>query len=288
MTEHANEMRVGIMLTAAGVLLVVGILWLGGVTFGESRYSFSVVFSEVAGLVAGDKVTVAGLTAGEITSLELAPFGKVVAEVEVDKDIRIPDDSRISVASYGLIGAKVISIRPGRSDVYIEPGAVVQGHYEKGLGDVVSEMGNALVDIQHLLKSADEILTDQEGKDLVKQALSSANDAASDIRIASADLRAMSAELRRFVEVKKDPAGEAIDGLDEAVAGFTEVTAELKTIAASLDTIIGRVERGEGTLGRLINEEDAHDEFLAAVKEVRELVEEIRSNPKNFVKFSLF
>ena len=93
---------------------------------------------------------------------------------------------------------------------------------------------------------------------------------------------------RRFVEVKKDPAGEAIDGLDEAVAGFTEVTAELKTIAASLDTIIGRVERGEGTLGRLINEEDAHDEFLAAVKEVRELVEEIRSNPKNFVKFSLF
>ena len=85
-------------------------------------------------------------------------FGKVVAEVEVDDYIKIPVDSRIAVASYGLIGAKVISIRPGGSDEYIEAESVVQGQYEKGLGDVVHEMGEALGDIQTVLKSADDIL----------------------------------------------------------------------------------------------------------------------------------
>ncbi len=288
MTEHANEVRVGITITVAGLLLVVGILWLGGFSFGDSRYGFSIMFTEVAGLVAGDKVTVAGLDAGEILSLKLAPFGKVVAEVEVDNDIRIPVDSRISVASYGLIGAKVISVRPGGSDVYIEQGAVVQGVYEKGLGDVVHEMGKALTGIQAVLKSADEILTDQEGKDLVKDALVNANAASFDLRQATADLSVMATELRAFVSEKKDPAGQAIDAMESAVVGFAEVTNELKIISASLDSIVRRVEGGEGTLGKLVNEDQVHDEFLAAIKEVRELVAAIRDNPNSFVRFSLF
>jgi len=288
MTEHANEMRVGVTLTIAGVLLVAGILWLGGFSFGESRYTFHVVFEEVAGLVAGDKVTVAGVNAGEIITLTLAPFGKVVAEIEVDDYIKIPVDSRISVASYGLIGAKVISVRPGSSDEHIQADSVVLGQYEKGLGDVVHEMGEALTGIQAVLKAADEILTDQEGKDLVKEALANANAASFDLRKATADLRVMSTELRTFVSEKRDPAGEAIDAMEGAVVGFTEVTAELKTISASLDTIVSRVESGEGTLGKLISEDQAHDEFIAAIQEVRDLVAEIRGNPNSFVKFSLF
>ena len=288
MTEHANVVRVGVTLTLAGVLLVAGILWLGGFTFGESRYSFSIMFTEVAGLVAGDKVTVAGLDAGEILSLQLAPFGKVVAKVEVDNYIKIPVDSRISVASYGLIGAKVISIRPGGSDVYIEPDTVVQGTYEKGLGDVVHEMGEALTGIRAVLRSADEILTDQEGKDLVKEALVNANAASFDLMKATADLRVMTTELRAFVSEKREPAGEAIDAMEDAVVGFAEVTYELKTISASLDSIVRRVEGGEGTLGKLINEDEAHDEFLAAIKEVKDLVAEIRANPESFIKVSLF
>lgn len=288
MTEHSNEVRVGVTLTIAAVLLVLGILWLGGFTLGEQRYRFSIMFTEVAGLVEGDKVTVAGLDAGEILSLTLAPFGKVIAEVEVDDYVKIPIDSRISVASYGLIGAKVISIRPGGSDTYVEAGDVVRGVYEKGLGDVVHEMGEALGDIKTVLKSADEILTDQEGKDLVKEALANANAASSDLKQATADLRVMATELRAFVSEKREPAGAAIDSMEEAVVGFAEVTAELKTISASLDSIVTRVESGEGTLGKLVNEDEAHDEFLAAVKEVRMLVEDIRDNPKSFIKVSLF
>ncbi|MFH1865417.1 MAG: MlaD family protein [Candidatus Eisenbacteria bacterium] len=288
MTERGNEVRVGVTLSVAGVLLVAGILWLGGFSFGESRYTFNVMFEEVAGLAAGDKVTVAGLSAGEILTLSLAPFGKVVAEVEVDDYIRIPVDSRISVASYGLIGAKVISIRPGASDVHIEPGAVVQGHYEKGLGDVVNEIGEALADIRIVMKSADEILTDEEGKELVKDALANANAASHDLRRATADLRIMATELRTFVGEKREPAGDAIEAMEGAILGFQEVTAELKTVSASLDSIVRRVEGGQGTLGKLINEDQVHEEFLAAIKEVRELVATISNNPNSFVKFSLF
>lgn len=288
MKEHQNELRVGVTLTIAGIILVVGMLWLAGFKFGDERYGLYVTFPEVAGLSQGDKVTVAGLDAGEVLSLELMPDGRVQVHVEIEPDIRVPVDSRVSVASYGLIGSKVVQIRPGESAEAFEPGATVFGIYDKGLGDVVSEMGEALTEIRSVLRSADELLSDQEGRALVQESLENANEATESLKFAVADLRVASAELREFIEVKRDPAASTIDSLAIASAGLVQVSRELGAITASLDSIVSRVERGEGTLGRLVTDQTAHDEFLAAVREVRLLVEEIKRNPKSFVKFSLF
>ncbi len=285
--EHGNELRVGITLTVAGVALVVGVLWLGGFELGEAKYQVSVVFPEVAGLAPGDKVTVAGLDAGEVLSLDLEG-GKVVAGIEIDPEILIPVDSRISVASYGLIGAKVVSVKPGTSAIYIEPGARVNGVYDKSLGDVVAEMGEALTVIRKVLRAADDVLSDVEGRERVRETLGNASAATNDLKYAAADLRAMSDELRAFITEKKGGVATSIDAIEEASARFVEVGGQLKTISASLDSIVARVEGGEGSLGKLVNDDRAHEEFLAAITEVRGLVAEIKRNPKNFVRFSIF
>jgi len=287
MTEHGNELRVGVTLTGAAAALILGVLWLGGFKFGEERYDFSIVFPEVSGLVAGDKVTVAGIPAGEVLGLQLAN-GQVVVDVSVDSAIKIPVDSRISVASYGLIGAKNVAVRPGSSGVYIGGGQTVFGQYDKGLGDVVAEMGEALTEIRGVLKAADQVITDVEGKERVKTTLMNASEATADLTVAVRDLKAMAAQLRAFVEEKQETAATAIDSLDVASARFARVTADLEQIASTLDSILGRVERGEGSLGKLIGDEEAHDEFVAAIREVRALVAEIQRNPKSFVRFSIF
>jgi phospholipid/cholesterol/gamma-HCH transport system substrate-binding protein len=288
MKEHENELRVGVTLTIAGAILVVGMLWLAGFTFNDERYHLDLVFPEVAGLSQGDKVTVAGLDAGEVLGLELLPDGRVEVEIEIDPHIRVPVDSRISVASYGLIGSKVVSIKPGMSGEVFEDGGRAVGIYDKGLGDVVSEMGEALTEIRSVLAAADELLSDEEGRALVRESLENANEATESLKRAVADLRVASAGLREFIDEKRDPASATIDSLKVASAGLVRVSRELETVTASLDTIMSRVERGEGTLGRLLTDESAHEEFVAAVREVRALVEEIKRNPKSFVKFSLF
>jgi phospholipid/cholesterol/gamma-HCH transport system substrate-binding protein len=287
MTERGNEMRVGITLTVAAAALILGVLWLGGFKLGEERYDFSIVFPEVSGLVAGDKVTVAGIPAGEVQGLQLID-GRVVADVSVDREIRVPVDSRISVASYGLIGAKNVAIRPGQSDEFIQPGQTVFGQYEKGLGDVVAEMGEALTEIRGVLKAADEVITDVEGKRQVKTTLQNASEATADLKIAVGDLKSMAADLRSLVEAKRGTAETAVDSLASASTRFAEVTSQLQTISTSLDSIVGRVESGEGSLGKLIGDQAAHDEFVAAIREVRDLIAEIRRNPKTFIRFSIF
>ena len=235
MTEHGNEMRVGVTLIVAAAALIVGVLWLGGFKFGEERYDFNIIFPEVSGLVAGDKVTVAGIPAGEVRELQLSD-GKVVASVSVDSEIRIPVDSRFSVASYGLIGAKNVSVRPGTTSIFVEPGQTVFGSYEKGLGDVVAEMGEALTEIRGVLKAAEQVVTDVEGKQQVKATLKNASEATGDLKIAVGDLKVMAAELRSLVEEKRGSAASTVDSLAVASARFAEVTSELQTISAALDS----------------------------------------------------
>ncbi|MBD3348836.1 MAG: MCE family protein [Candidatus Eisenbacteria bacterium] len=287
MNERGNEVRVGVTITVAGVVLVLGILWLGGVKFGDETYEFSVVFPEVAGLVVGDKVTVAGIASGEILALELAN-GKVLADLRLDEGIRVPVDSRISVSTYGLIGAKVIAIRPGESKEYVQPGDTVTGFYDQGLGDVVAEMGQALTEIRSVLSEAEEAISDVETRKRVGQTLENAAVASEELKLAVADFRATASELRGFVEENREGAGTTIDSLSVASARFAGLTAELRGISTSLDSIVTSVENGEGSLGKAIGDDEAHDEFVAAVREVRELVAEIRENPKSFVRFSIF
>ncbi len=288
MTGHANEVRVGLALTVALALLVVGILWLSGANFGDETYTFGIIFSEVGGLRATDKVTVAGLEAGDVSELTISARGTVLVDVRVKVGINIPIDSRITIGSYGFLGAKHVNVRPGTSAVYIEPGATIVGAYEKGMNDVVSEMGEALIEIRQVLKTADEILTDAEGKEQIKRTLDKAEDAAGTLNLAILDLRVVASDLKGFIQAKRDPASEAIDSIAEASETFAEVGGKLDTIAASLDSIVTRVESGEGTLGKLVNNEEVYDEFMAVIKEVRDLVTDIRENPKSFVRFSIF
>jgi len=288
MAQRGNEIRVGIMLTICIVLLVVGILWLSGATFSDERYTFDVMFREVGGLNSGDKVTVAGLEAGSVSSLTLVEDGYVRASLSVEPDILIPVDSRIAIGSYGFLGARHVGVRPGTSSVHIQPGTAILGTNEKSMNDVVSEMGDALTEIRSVLHAADEILNDTEGKEQVRRTMLNAEEATVSLNEALMDLKAMTADVRDFVEMKRDPAAEAIDSMAAASESFVEVAGRLETISASLDTIITRVEDGEGRLGKLINEDEAHDEFLATIKELRELVARISENPKSFVAFSLF
>lgn len=288
MSEHRNELKVGATLVFAGIVLVFGILWLGGFEFGETKYPLTVVFPEVGGLAPGDRVTVAGLESGNVEDLGLMPDGKVQVHIMVRKDIKIPTDSRFSVASYGLIGAKTVTVRPGVAGEFYEPGATVIGGYDKGLGDVMSEMGEALAEIRSVLKSADEVISDEEGRKNIKETLANSSVATTDLKGAAADLKVLASELRAFVSRETPGASSTLASMEEASAKFAKASDSLERVAASLDTIVGRIESGQGSLGKLVNDSTAHDELIAALAEVRALVAEIKRNPKSFVRFSIF
>ena len=92
-----------------------------------SKYiSISAIFENVSGLSVGDKVKISGISVGKITNFKLEKDEfEVMVELEVDKEINIPDDSTAKISSSSLFGGKFLEIIPGSSETYLKDNSVI-------------------------------------------------------------------------------------------------------------------------------------------------------------------
>ena len=90
------------------------------------KISISAIFDNVTGLSIGDKVKISGITVGKIKNfkLEKEEF-EVMRELEVDKQIKIPDDSTAIISSSSLFGGKFVEIIPGSSEIFLKDKSVI-------------------------------------------------------------------------------------------------------------------------------------------------------------------
>ena len=92
----------------------------------SKNMSISAVFEDVNGLSVGDKVKISGITVGKIRdfTLEKEEF-EVMVDIEVDKEIKIPDDSTAKISSSSLFGGKFLEIVPGSSESFLKNKSVI-------------------------------------------------------------------------------------------------------------------------------------------------------------------
>jgi phospholipid/cholesterol/gamma-HCH transport system substrate-binding protein len=62
----------------------------------------------------------------------------------------------------------------------------------------------------------------------------------------------------------------------------------METSMQSLASVLGKVDRGEGTLGRLVNDTSLYAEMGATLREVRSLTADVRENPRKYVTVKVF
>ena len=75
----------------------------------SKNISISAIFENVTGLSVGDKVKISGITVGKIRNFELEKDEfEVMVQLEVDKNISIPDDSTAKISSSSLFGGKFL------------------------------------------------------------------------------------------------------------------------------------------------------------------------------------
>lgn len=86
-------------------------------------YELSAKFFKVGGLSVGSDVRINGVKIGTVTSQKLSPDDYMVDLVlSLSPDIKLPEDSIVSITNDGLMGNKFVKIEPGYSSVLLEPG----------------------------------------------------------------------------------------------------------------------------------------------------------------------
>lgn len=298
MTSRGLEIRVGAIVIAGALIAVVGTMWFQKFQLADRRYEFFVRFIEVGGLASGDPIQVNGVESGRVSAVELLSNG-VVVEMGVRDGIVIPRDSEIALKSIGMMGERFVWIQLGDSSAVISPGDTVDGEYLMGLSEVMASAGAVLDEVEVATQHLREIATSLGAEGRLQEGVE-------DFAVTSKNLRGMTERNRGRLDraiVRFEHSATMLDSLingrfsavDSSLAaigrvgGKAEVTVDnLAEVSEDLREITAKLQSGEGSAGRLLNDDTFILRLEKTVAELDSLVVDIQRNPGRYVKFSLF
>ena len=296
------------------IVFIGGLLYLQEISLRKSNYMFTVLFDNVQGLHMGDQVDMLGKKIGKVSQTRIKGQ-KIAVELSIDNSFSfsIPIDSKIEVKSEGLIGSKFISITPGfnRKD-FILPGATVEGLREFDFTELTPDIVPMTHDLSAFARQLKSTLGDEEKKNIqmtlknmesfsvnLSEFITNHQNIISDedknnFQITIRNLRELSNELKNGMtgEMKKiddilnnikimtDEPGKIDKVIDELYAS----TKSINAMSLQLEGILLKIDSGEGTLGKLVNEDSLHESMNNLVNDLRSVVKDFKSNPTKYMK----
>ena len=298
MDRRGTELTVGVAVIFAIVVLVGGIIWIKGCQVAKSEHVYRVAFDEVGGLTVGDPVTVLGVERGSVKRIELGR-ARVYVDLSVDKTIKITRDTGFYIRNIGLMGEKYVAITLGKSTEPVSKGEVLNGRFESGVPEVVGEIGIALKDFEKTVRKVHDVLdqVEKEGKisgtfdnlnQFSAQLRGTLDENRDDLRVAVEDLRYTSSKLRQFAEARGPDIDTTVTQLTELTRDLDGLVAKLEGLSLAVETLVEKVQGGQGTLGKMVNDEALYSEMKATLEDAKALIADIKKNPKRYLKISVF
>lgn len=296
-----REVWVGLFAILGVVAALVTLISLTDPGTFRGRANVYAVLPDAGGLRSGDPVRMLGVNIGRVTQFEIVDEGSVRLRLELERKFDVPIDSRLVLRSAGFVGGMVADIEPGTASQYLEGGETIDGRVVRGLFDPGSEGGLSRVDT--LLMRAEGFVSDQVVDDLtesVSELRSLITETRALIGAQREDLTALTRSLRVGAEnLERATSGpeleRAVARLDSLSAQLTVASASLTSTTASMETVLGRVERGEGTLGRLSADDSLYTALTgaaaglqAATESLNVLLEDVRANPRKYINLEIF
>lgn len=289
-----SEARVGIFIVAGVLATLIALFMLTDPSMFRGRYSVMAVVENAGGLRRSDPVQMRGVNIGRVMSFVMVPEG-VSIELEIEGEYEIPGDSQVRLVGIGLLGGRTVEILPGNSPAMAEGGDVLEGTVTSDVFGIVSDIGDEATDViqrvadllteptvasfQASAQELESLLTDlaaigREQRSELAQLVESINEAA----------RAVSSTTSSTAPALESAAMRA----DSALAAVNRNLEVLEPAITDLRGILARMERGEGTLGRLSHDDSLYVNLTAAASSLQLLLDDIRENPGRYISLSIF
>jgi phospholipid/cholesterol/gamma-HCH transport system substrate-binding protein len=265
----------------------------------RGRYVISTGVPSAGGIRKGDPVQMRGVNIGRIVGFRIGQQA-VDVRLEIEGEYPIPSDSRVELRSGGLLGGMVADVVPGASTESATwgdrlPGSIGAGVLDR-MDDLAAQADRIAVRVQTLLSDGmvDDLhagagegrLALQELSGLLREQRGEVRDLVASLKRSAAGLEQAAAgpELERTVK-RVDELAQRLDG----------TLASVDRASRSLESILGRIDRGEGTLGKLSHDEalyrnltEASAGVALAAREMQALAVDLKEHPGRYVHLSLF
>lgn len=311
----SREIKVGLVFLASVAIFVWGFNFLKGTSmFSGSRLLYA-VYDKVDGLDKANKVKVNGLNIGQVKDLDfLEGSSKIVAEFYIKSEIKIPVNSVARIYATDLLGSKAVEIILGDSKEYLQSGDTLKSEMESSLKDQLSEQ------VEPLKKKALVLINSVDSVMMVIQSIFNENTRSSlassleNIRNTLGNLESASSNIDTILISEKTRVQNIMANAESISRNLRENNENINTILTNfaslsdsladaeipqtlrdasmavnnLKVISDKINHGEGTLGQLIANDSLYLQLNNSMNSLNLLLEDIRLNPKKYVKLSLF
>jgi phospholipid/cholesterol/gamma-HCH transport system substrate-binding protein len=287
-----NTVKVGIFMTLALGVLAYLVLRAEQVRLFEPRgRRVTAQFESVAGLDDQSAVRIAGVRVGRVDGIELRGRQALVGIV-VERDVVLTRGTYAEIKNLGLLGDKYVELVPGPGGELLADGAVIPGQASLGIDEVlssVSGLGGSLQEVAAQLSGkappdgplgrlvVNLEATSAQIRDLVAANRDQLGTTISNFEQLSAtlarELPKLAARLDAVMVDVQAVLAENRGALHNGLENVESLTANLQTSVDNLNQITGKLARGEGTMGKLLNSEEAHDQLVSALGSVKSGVE---------------
>lgn len=298
-----SEVVVGVFMVAVLALLVYFTVVISGVDvlFGREKALARIAFTDVGGLKERDNVVYRGMKVGIVEKIELAPTN-VMVTVLVDRGVVLREGCHASVSALSLLGGNYLLLEEGAGAVQPLATTVFRGDppidWVRDLGKIAGSLNEVLNDgsfrsiisnFEATAENVNKIVARVErGEGTAGRLLSRDDTVYQDLREAVAGAkRAVGDAEKTFDGARKtfDHAAAVAERLDRGegtlgrlLSKDDAVYADLKQTLANAAAISARIERGEGTFGRLTAKDDAlWGDLTNAVANVRAATAKLKS-----------
>lgn len=288
MEKMSNEIKVGILVFAALVLLSILVFGVGEIRVFERGHQYNVIFDSSAGLNTGAQVRMGGVKVGSVNDVDFVDYeGKrrVLVTILVRRDLVLHKKDRFKITMIGLLGDNYVEIEPGPSVAgVIKPGSTVKGAEVVGM-DAMFKM------VQDGLGSINEMLDEPTVKSFKKtvqnvEVMSTdltyiLGQSREDINITLDNLRSMSYRLDGMIARNED-------NFDVTMDNLSTMSGDLRYTATSLRGIADGLERGEGSAGKLLKDDQLYNDLVDTTAEAKSLIRDVRERPGRYIHLSIF
>lgn len=316
--QRARQVRVGIVLIVALLILAFGIFQVGRLfDVFATRYPLVTLLESSGGLMSGSPVTLAGQRVGQVDEIRFLPVeergdtANIYVRLSINESVRpqIREDSRAVLQTQGLLGDRFVNISPG-SPAFppLEPGDTIESLPPLDYESVLRSAAVTMEHVQDVVVDLREI-TDglAEGRGTLGALL---NDEVLYDRMTTAttELAGLLGEINRsdgtMARVIRDPelyermsstlarvdslsavalgGGGTLGRLiqdDSLYVGLLGMVGRADTTLAGFEGFVAGATEADGTLARLLEDPALYDELLRAVVDLQTLIQTLREDP---------
>lgn len=298
----SREIKTGIIVIGGILLFILGFSYLKSTSIFDNNKTFYAVYNHVGGLQVGTPVTINGLTVGKVQDIRFKDTkGNLLVTFSVENSFVFSENSKAELYDTGILGGKGIEIKPvfdgapeaqSKDTLNTQTKSGLTDLVQQQLGPLKMKIEGAVSNADSLLVNFNEILDVNAKKDL--------RETISNLNLVMNSFKGSAVALNSLLNNNKESLGNSIQNMSKITDNFSKLSdsinnaglgstlKKLESTVGNLDTLLDKIEKGDGTLGKLMNDEKLYVNLTDASKELDLLLQDFRLNPKRYVNVSVF